>query len=203
MSYNIYYLPCDIEADVNYLYIFYFYGLAYEQNKSNKQIKSTIKYKSYEELTAQINSKFGGFSDKIMSVRTIKRIINDTEYLKFWDIDKKNKVITLHNNFVRDNVNKAKQFLKITPNMYSLAIEKQDKLLARYIVYMVYSCGIAYNKADFTANQFLSAIGYSTSNNQMKEQICRYNDILDKRGIIAIKQYTDERNMKRNIYSVL
>lgn len=200
MSYNTYYLPCVIDANINYLYLLYFYGLAYEQNKNSKLIKSTIKYKSASELTEQINAKFDTKQDNAISVRTIERILNDKEYLAFWDIDKKNKIITLHNNFVGNTV---KQFIKITPNMYNLIFEKQDKLLARYIVYMVYACGISHNKTNFTANQFLSAIGYSQKNNQMKEKISTYNDILDKRAIISIQHYTDENNMKRCYYSLL
>ena len=55
-------------------------------------------------------------------------------------------------------------------------------------------------KQDFTAKQFLSAIGYSTKSQSQIDKISTYNNKLKKQGLILITPYKDELGHTRNIY---
>jgi len=58
-------------------------------------------------------------------------------------------------------------------------MNEKDNLLAKYIIFMKYMCGVNGGSSDFTANQFLTAFGYTTQSNNMKDKISKYNNLLE------------------------
>ena len=86
----------------------------------------------------------------------------------------------------------------------NLIKEVKDNLFAKYLIYLKYYCGYARDKkTDFTAQQFLSACGYSVKSNKTISQISQYNGLLVDRGIIKIQKTRDELGHTRNIYSYI
>lgn len=82
-------------------------------------------------------------------------------------------------------------------------IQKDDNLLSKYYLYLVYYCGIAKNKkTDSTAKQILEKIGYSSSGNN-KTKLSSYNKILSSTGLIQIEKYKDSSGYWRNLYTIL
>jgi len=57
-------------------------------------------------------------------------------------------------------------------------------------------------KQDFTAKQFLSAIGYSIKSQSQLDKISSYNNKLKEYGLISITTYRDELGHTRNVYIV-
>ena len=68
---------------------------------------------------------------------------------------------------------------------------------------MKYACGRGGGKADFTANQFLTAINYKTNSNDTKEKISKYNSLLEQEKIVSIYRTPLEDGKRRNIYTFL
>ena len=82
-------------------------------------------------------------------------------------------------------------------------IQKNDNLLSKYYLYLVYYCGIAKNQqTDSTAKQILEKIGYSNSGNNLTK-LSSYNKILSSIGLVQIEKYKDSRGYWRNLYSIL
>ena len=81
--------------------------------------------------------------------------------------------------------------------------QEEDNLLCKYYIYLKYYCSLAEKagtKQDFTAKQFLSAIGYSTNSQSQLDKISSYNKKLKEKGLIIITTYRDELGHTRNIY---
>lgn len=64
-------------------------------------------------------------------------------------------------------------------------------------------CGLCGGCSDFTANQFLSAIGYSTMSSAQKEDISKFNKLLEDKKIVSIQRNRLEDGKRRNIYTFL
>lgn len=231
-SYKQFYLPYVEQADVNYIYLLYLYCIAKRYNSSNfdplharEFIKSDIEFKSWKELEDKINTELCQYQEykeqtsktkkkKLISKDTLARMVKQKDYEDFIFFDDYHgyKTIILQNDFSElgylssfaDNPEeKKKQFVRLTLPMINLLLEKKDNLLAKYLIYLLHYCGISKDgKTDFTANQFLSAIGYSINSNSIKDKIASYNKLLEYRGILTITRWTDEDKHKRNTYSI-
>ena len=93
--------------------------------------------------------------------------------LGFMKVDKQSKTITLCNSFSKGV---SEQFVRLTADEVSLIREVNTNLFAKYLIYLKYYCGYTRDKqTDFTAQQFLSACGYSTKSNSTLDQISTYN----------------------------
>ena len=184
-----YYLPFIPLSDVNYIYILSLYRVAKYNNKTN--LFDTIKYTSIRNLSEVLNIPYS----------TLSRILNNTEYNNFIDIDKINKVIILKNNF--SSKANSRSFVRLTSEEVELIFKVNDNLFSKYLIYIKYYCGYANNKSDFTAKQFLSTFGYSELSNSYISKVSLYNSILVDNNIIEINKYRDELGHTRNIYSVV
>lgn len=186
---KIYYLHFKPDADVNYLHLFSLYDLA-DYNPATKAY-DTINYTSIPKLAALLP----------YSAATLNRLLANDEYKDFLSVDKDNKVITLNSSVIKGSSNNC--FVRLTDKEIAYLRQEQDNLLCKYYIYLKYYCSLA-NKAgtkqDFTAKQFLSAIGYSTKSQSQIDKISTYNNKLKKQGLILITPYKDELGHTRNIY---
>ena len=201
-NYNKYYLPFIPQADINYIYLFYLYGIA---ERNNADIKEKIDYKSIVKLLGKINKD----KDKeLMKYSTLQRMLldKDEKYKDFFSIVKLpnglNRIY-LNNYFRHTEQKKVPPFVVLNPKTYNLLIQQKNNLLAKYTVYMKYMCGACGGKSDFTANQFLSAIGYCAKSNTLKGMISGFNQLLEEHKIISIQRNRLEDGKRRNIYTFL
>ena len=208
-NYNKFFLPYVPQADVNYIYIFYLYVLA--KQYEDRSIKQDINYNSIADLCRQINTneKLLSYNEQrekkkkqLISYSTLRRMLNNKEYENFFTLDEKWKWIYLNNDF-SGNKKEKKKFVVLNPNTYSLLIQQDDNLLAKYIIYMKYMCGACGGKSDFTANQFFTAIGYSTKSNSEKDVISDYNKLLEEKGIVKIERNSLDDGTRRNTYTFI
>ncbi len=184
-----YYLPFRPSANIDYLYLLAFYDLA-EYNEESK-VFDTIRYTSVRSLAESLS----------ISTSTVNRLLSNTAYNEFIRVDKQNKTIYILNKFVKGE--KA-QIVKLNADEVKLIREYNDNLFAKYIIYLKYYCGYTKdNKTDFTAQQFLSACGYSVNSNNTISKLSEYNRVLVSRGIIKIQKYRDELGHTRNSYSYI
>ena len=184
-----YYLRFRPTANIDYLYLLSFYDLA-EYNEVSK-VFDTIHYPSVRVLAESLN----------VSTATVNRILSNPEYTEFMRIDKSNKTITLCNSFIRGQ---SEQFIRLTADEVKLIREVNTNLFAKYLIYLKYYCGYSKDKnTDFTAQQFLSACGYSVKSNATLDTVSRYNGLLVDRGLIKIQKYRDEKGHTRNRYTYI
>ena len=189
---KIYYLNFKPDADVNYLHLFSLYDLA-DYNPATKAY-DTINYTSIPKLAALLP----------YSAQTLDRLLKNDEYKKFLSIDKTNKVITLYSSVISGSNNNC--FVRLTEKEVSYLRKEQDNLLCKYYIYLKYYCSLAKKvgiKQDFTAKQFLSAIGYSVNSHSQIDKISSYNSKLKEQGLITITTYRDELGHSRNIYNTI
>ena len=199
-NYNKIFLPYKPQADINYINLFYFYGIA--ERYEEKGVKSDILYSSNADIARKINNKFG---DKTISSSTIGRMIkNEEQYKYFFSIltTGKTRWIIINNDF--SNQTKIEliknPFVVLNKKVYNFLLEQKDNLLAKYVIYCKYQCGYYHGKTDFTANQFLQTFGYSTQSNSTKDKLTMYNHLLEEQGILKIDRYTAENGTRRNTY---
>ena len=188
---KIYYLNFKPEADVNYLHLFSLYDLA-NYNPASKAY-DTITYTSIAKLAEMLP----------LSSSTLNRILSNDEYKPFISTDKANKTITINCSMIRGSNNNC--FVRLTDKEVSYLRRENDNLLCKYYIYLKYYCSLADKagiKQDFTAKQFLSAIGYSTNSQSQIDKISSCNKRLKEQGFISITSYKDELGHTRNIYSV-
>ena len=189
---KIYYLNFKPDADVNYLHLFSLYDLA-DYNPATKAY-DTITYTSIPKLAALLP----------YSAATLNRLLANDEYKDFLSVDKNNKVITLNSSVIKGSSNNC--FVRLTDKEIAYLRQEQDNLLCKYYIYLKYYCSLANKvgtKQDFTAKQFLSAIGYSTKSQSQIDKISTYNNKLKKQGLILITPYKDELGHTRNIYKTI
>lgn len=180
-----YYIPFIPKADIKYLYLFKLYSFA-EFNKETK-CYDTIHYKSNNTLAEMLD----------ISLSTAKRLLNDTRYNDFFIVDKSNKTIFLQNNI------KGKAFICLDKYEIYFLCNRADNLLCKYLIYLKYYCGYSKNgETDFTAKQFLEAIGYSANSNT-PSILSEYNSLLVSYKYISIVRKRDEAGRIRNIYSYI
>jgi len=186
---KVYYLHFNPKADVNYLHLFSLYDLA-DYNPATKAY-DTINYTSIPKLAALLP----------YSNSTLNRLLANDKYKDFISIDKDNRVITLNSSVIKGSNNNC--FVRLTKKEIAYLRQEKDNLLCKYYIYLKYYCYIAEKagtKQDFTAKQFLSAIGYSTNSQSQLDKISSYNKKLKEMGLISITTYRDELGHTRNIY---
>lgn len=198
-NYNKYYLPFVPQADINYIYLFYLYGIA--ERTTTSFIKEKIDYKTITGLLKEINK-----DQELMKYSTLQRMLADRKkYKDFFYIvklpDGMNRIY-LKNYFVSSKGKKV-PFVVLNSKTYNLLIQQKNNLLARYTVYMKYMCGLCGGCSDFTANQFLSAIGYCAKSNTLKGMISGFNQLLEEHKIISIQRNRLEDGKRRNTYTFL
>lgn len=184
-----YYLHFKPDADVNYLHLFSLYDLA-DYNPATKAY-DTINYTSIPKLAALLP----------YSAATLNRLLANDEYKDFLSIDKKNRTITLNSSVIKGSSNNC--FVCLSNKEVAFLRKEKDNLLCKYYIYLKYYCSLADKagiKQDFTAKQFLSAIGYSTKSQSQIDKISTYNNKLKEQGLIAITTYRDEFGHTRNCY---
>ena len=186
---KIYYLNFKPDADVNYLHLFSLYDLA-DYNPATKAY-DTIHYTSIPKLAALLP----------YSASTLNRILANNEYKHFITIDKQDRVITLNSSVIKGSNNNC--FVRLSDKEVSFLRKEQDNLLCKYYIYLKYYCSLAKKagtKQDFTAKQFLTAIGYSTKSQSQIDKVSAYNNKLKEQGLIIINSYKDDLGHTRNIY---
>ena len=187
---KIYYLHFKPNADVNYLHLFSLYDLA-DYNPATKAY-DTINYTSIPKLAALLP----------YSAATLNRLLDNDEYKDFLSIDKDSRTITLNSSVIKESNNNC--FVRLTDKEVAYLRKEQDNLLCKYYIYLKYYCSLAKKagiKQDFTAKQFLSAIGYSTKSQSQLDKISTYNNKLKEQGLIIITHYRDELGHLRNCYN--
>lgn len=189
----MYYLHYRENASINYAFLFCLHLLA-ERNTKEK-INNIVRYTSIAQLSERIATQ----CNYKISASTISRIINDAEYNLYFVCQKKEKIITLNCNMKsRSTVNK---FITLTDREIYFLLAQNDKLLIKYYLYIKYYCGYSKrNETDFTAKQFLAAVGYCQSSGKLYGQLSNYNNILSSSGFIKISKYRDDKGNERNIY---
>lgn len=187
-----YYIPYDEVKDINYIYILALYKTA-TFNKITKRY-DTISYRSLENLKEQIKAS----SNKSISASTLGRILKDSKYSGLLYIPEDRKAVVLKN-----DIKGLKKFVVLSEKEADLLLDKEDILLAKYLLYLKYFCGYSKSKKiNTTAKQFLAACGYSTKSNDYISMISEYNRLLVDEGIIKIEKYRDENGNERNSYSL-
>ena len=196
-SYKKYYIPYRPKANINYIYLLNLYKIA--EKPVERRIKQDIGYKTIKELLSMINSE-----KIIMSEATLRRVLNNKEYEQFFEIKEYGsmKQIILKNDF-RSLSNDKKPFVVLCPKTYELLIQEEDNLLAKYTIYLKYMCGLNKGSTDVTADQFLNTFGYSIKSHNMKDQLCKYNTLLEEEEIVRIKRNMLEDGKRRNTYTFI
>lgn len=193
-----YYLFYDEKAQVNYCFLFALFSIA-EKNKGER-LNNIIVYNSQKELQYKIKA----ICNYDISISSISRILKEKELYKnyFTKSEKENRII-LDINFKKDNSAKKNKFVVLNENEIEFLLEQDNKQLNKYYLYLKYYCGYAKEKQiDTTANQILTALGYSYKCGNNKNNLCCFNSLLVNRGFITINKYTDKKGYCRNIYRV-
>lgn len=191
-----YFLYYNEQDNVNYCFLFGLFSIA-EQNKSDK-LNNIITYSTLQELSNRINSQ----CNYKISTSTISRIITDSQYQNYFTKSSEEKKITLNTNF-KENKHTGKKFVVLTDKEIKFLLEQDNKLLNKYYLYLKYYCGYSKSKKiDTTANQILSAIGYSSNCGNNKNSLCKFNTLLAEKGFLNITKEKDSQGYNRNIYSM-
>lgn len=142
-----YYINYDEKAKVNYSFIFALYRIA--ATDKQEKIGNIISYKSQKQLAERLK-EVCGFS---ISPATISRILKDTEqYSLYFSKSETENTITLNNCFKKGKA-ASNKFVILTEKELLFLLEKDDKLLTKYYLYLKYYCGYSKSKQiDTTAN---------------------------------------------------
>lgn len=193
---KVYYIPfIENMKQIDLYLLFSLYDLA--EFNPNKKVFDTVRYSSQSNLALQLG----------ISLSQLKRIISNNAYSSYFQVDTKEKTITLYNDFRNSNSQKEiKPFVSLSADEIRVLREneKNNELLPKYYVYLKYYCGfnVKSHSTDSTAKQILSAIGYST-NSSYQALLSSYNQILTKNKLIRITQYRDEKKQIRNRYAII
>lgn len=182
-----YFIPFDITADINYLYLLKFYHEAEYNTTTGKY--DTINYISTRELAERLK----------ISPSTLNRIFDKKDYTVFFERNQQNNKIIIQNDFKKGQ---KRPFVVLSDTEVSALEKIGDSLLIRYYIYIKFYCGYSRTTPDFTADQFLTACGYSIKSNSNKDKISRYNSILKRLGFISVSAYRDLNGRKRNLYRI-
>ena len=193
---KVYYIPfIENMKQIDIYLLFSLYDLA--EFNPNKKVFDTVRFSSQSNLALQLG----------ISLSQLKRIISNNAYSSYFQVDTKEKTITLYNDFRNSNSQKEiKPFVSLSADEIRVLREneKNNELLPKYYVYLKYYCGfnVKSHSTDSTAKQILSAIGYST-NSSYQALLSSYNQILTKNKLIRITQYRDEKKQIRNRYAII
>lgn len=181
-----FYLPFN-NSKVNYIYILSIFSIA-EYNTDTKRY-DTVRYKSIDSLAKTIG----------VSKTTMNRILERYEYSAFFIVNKKEKTITIQNDFTKS----SRKFVILTNKEVKFLLLQRNNLLCKYFIYIKHFCGTVKTKdQDFTARQFLSFFQYSNNSHSYLDAISSFNSLLVKEGYITIKKYRDCYGQTRNIYTL-
>lgn len=187
---NNYYVYFNLKDNINYVYLLKLYRLA-QFNKDTRRY-DIVKYNTLKDLAVSLD----------ITASTLSTMLNSDKYNNYFSIDKRHKIISLHNNFSGSN---TKPFIHLTASMvdYLLSVEAVNRnLFIKYFLYIKYYCSMYKNKPqDFTINQFLSFVSLSTKSTKYKNLIGDYNNILKQSGYVSIKPWRDSRGYSRNYYT--
>lgn len=193
---KVYYIPfIENMKQIDLYLLFSLYDLA--EFNPDKKVFDTVRYTSQSNLALQLG----------ISLSQLKRIFSNNAYSSYFQVDTKEKTITLYNDFRNSNSQKEnKPFVSLSADEIRVLREneKNNELLPKYYVYLKYYCGfnVKSHSTDSTAKQILSAIGYST-NSSYQALLSSYNQILTKNKLIRITQYRDEKKQIRNRYAII
>lgn len=193
-----YFIRYDPKAKVNYLYLFMLYGIA-GYNPENRTFDS-IYYRSIRDLSRTIQNKYG---EEGFSYSTLKRILQDPNYKEYFHYG--GHFVTLHNSFSNSKRTDNTSFIIISNKEADKLIELGDSSLASYYCYLKYYCGLATKigkPQDFTAKQYLNAVGLSVDNHNNYSKVSSYNTILSNANMIKIDKFRDDMGNERNRYSI-
>lgn len=191
-----YYLHYDEKATVNYCFLFSLFKIA-ERNKAEK-LDNIITYKNLSELQQRLER-----SGYILSIPSISKIINDDIYKPYFTKSTTENKILLNTNYRKDMA-AGNKFVVLNDKEINFLLQQKDKKLNKYYLYLKYYCGFSKNKQiDTTANQILSAIGYSDKSGNHKNDLSKYNSLLLDNGFISITKIQDKQGHYRNIYSIM
>lgn len=190
-----YYINYDEQANINYCFLFCLYCISAKDH--NKRINNTIIYKNINDLSATIKCK----CNYNISVSTISRILKDTDkYKNYFTVNTAENTIILNNNFKKGSA-ASNKFITLSDREINFLIEQDNKMLNKYYLYLKYYCGYSKSKQiDTTANQILSAIGYSINCGNNKNNLCKFNALLTEQGFITITKFNDDKGYYRNLY---
>ena len=181
----------NLTDNINYNNLLKLYSIATYNKKSKRY--DTIKYKTQKQLANELNIKQS----------SLQTMINYDRYNDYFIVDKDNKVITLLNDFSQNN---KRQFVVITASQLQYLINDEAvithrNLFIKYYLYIKYFSIInRNNRLDFTANQFLTFIGYSCKSNNTKDILGKFNKTLVNDGYLNIKVEHDNKGHQRNYY---
>lgn len=182
-----YYIPFIPKAEIDYLHLFELMEQA--TYTPSTMAYDTISYKSIAKLAEKLT----------FSSSTLNRILSGEKYKSYLSADPKKKIIKLNTSFMSGG--KIQPFVCLTDTEITFLRKHTDNKLCNYLVYMKYYCGACGNKGqNFTAEQFLSACGYSTNANSNYDDLGRYNKLMEEAGLITISRYRDNDKRKRNMY---
>lgn len=186
---NVYYLPFFAPSDIDYLTLLAFYEIA--EYTTEKKAYDTIRYTTQKSLATSLG----------LSEHTVSTVLNGGKYGRYLSVDKKARIITLHNHFQKGT---KQPFVRLTREEVLLLRDQKDNLFSQYYIYLKYYCGFSKDRTtDFTGKQFFSACGYSTKSNSYLNRLNGYNKLLTDKQIIKIEPYRDELGHTRNRYSFL
>ena len=212
-----FFIPFYENKDIIYKYIFCLYKEAVPNTTKvkGKLIYDTIKYKSEQKLTDNINDKYIEYCKNkdrlnniikkdseykgIVSKSSISKIIKNENYKDYFKIDKINKTITLNN-----NIENIKRYVVLNENEVNFLLEQNENLLSVYYIYLKYYCGKSKDKTtDNTISQFLETSGYCDTSGANKEKIGVFNKLLEENNLIKIERYKDDLGYNRNRYKIV
>lgn len=166
------------------------------------KLNNKIHYKNLSDLSQQIKQN----TNIYFSVSTISKILSDTIlYKNHFKVNKERNILILLIDFrnIAEETHSGKSFVTLENHEIDFLLREKNSLLTKYFLYIKYYCSITKEKeTDFTAEQFLQAVGYCTTSGSNKQKLCYYNQILENNGLIQIKRYTDNKGHSRNKYRV-
>lgn len=192
----LHYINYKEAASIDYCFLLALYSIA--ERNAGERIYNIVRFRSAAELTQKLNT----IEHYTISQSKVSRILKNKEYIEYFNYDIDTKTITLYNNFKKAAA-KSSKFIVLTDKEKMFLLQQNDNLLCKYYTYIKYNCGRSKSgTTDFTAKQFLQAIGYSCKSGNNISTISGYNSILAAHGFINIQKYRDNNGNERNIYSL-
>lgn len=190
--YYIRYLP---KANVDYCVLLGLQSIAEYDTKTKTY--SIVQYRSMKQLAEYLK----------VSYSTVSRILSLNgdyiDYSNFLSVDKKNKTITLLNDFAgRTHI----RYVAIPIQVFQILRKQDDDFLIKYYLYLKYYYSYAKSRGksgiDNTAQQFLEEYGYSVKSGSHLSRVSYCNAYFVKNGVLSIdKSYTDTLYL-RNWYRI-
>lgn len=179
---------------INIIYLLCLYVIS-EYNIQTKMY-DIIHFSSLKELSNRIYK----YTGKQISKSTLSRLItqiqqNNSNYNEFIQVIENNTIK------INNNIKECNSFVTIEKEIAYKIIAKNDNMLAKYALFLLYNCG-KYKKIDYTAKQILEMLDYSIKSGSNISKISYYNSFLTENKIIQIKKYKDINNKERNIYTI-